>query len=335
MTITIKDIARIANVSTATVSRVLNEAGGYNEETKKKIMNVAHELGYRRNENARSLVQNSSNIIGVIMPNVATIFYGDIVNGIENIAHEKGYSIIISHAGVNGERFVQSVNLMGERKVDGLVIVTVELDRNQLDLVKSLRIPFILLSTDTPEKDAPFIKVNDFDAAYAATQYLIENGHERIGLAGANPTDRVAGITRIEGYKKALQDNGLPFEKKLVKYGDFSFNSGKEAMESFLQEKTELSAVFGVSDDVALGIISVAYNHGINVPADLSVIGYDNTRVAEMSIPPLTSIGQPFFEMGSEGCKIVIEATQNKKEIPSRIIPFHLVERKSVKKINE
>ncbi len=333
MNVTIKDIARIANVSTATVSRVLNEAGGYNEETKKKIMDVANELGYRRNENARSLVQNSSNIIGVIMPNVATIFYGDIVNGIENVAHEKGYSVIISHAGVNGDRLVQSVKLMAERKVDGLVIVTVELSKEQIDLVNSLRIPFVLLSTDTPEKDVPYIKVNDYDAAYSATQYLIENGHKRIGLAGVYPKDRVAGIPRIEGYKKALEDNGIPYDSKLVKYGDFSYYSGKEAMESYLREKVELSAVFGVSDDVALGIISVAYDHGLIVPDDLSVIGYDNTRVAEMSIPPLTSISQPFWEMGDEGCKTVIEAIQSKKKIPSKIIPYQLVVRKSVKNL--
>ncbi|MGP7819338.1 LacI family DNA-binding transcriptional regulator [Niallia sp. 01092] len=334
MNVTIKDIARIAKVSTATVSRVLNGVGGYNEETKKKIMNVANELGYRRNENARSLVKNSSNIIGVIMPNVATIFYGDIVSGIESVAYKNGYSVIISHSGVNGDRLVECVKLMAERKVDGLVIVTVELSKDQIKLVKSLNIPLILLSTDTPDKDVPYIKVNDFDAAYSATQYLIENGHEIIGLAGVNPKDRVAGIPRIEGYKKALEDNSLSFDAKLVKHGDFSFYSGKEAMESYLQEKADLSAVFCVSDDVALGIISVAYDYGIKVPDDLSIIGYDNTRVAEMSIPPLTSIGQPFWEMGNEGCKIVIEAIQSKKEIPSEIIPYRLVVRKSVKKIN-
>ncbi|WP_445487775.1 LacI family DNA-binding transcriptional regulator [Niallia sp. 03133] len=331
MNVTIKDIARIANVSTATVSRVLNGAGGYNEETKNKIMDVVNKLGYRRNEMARSLVKNSSNLIGVIMPNVATIFYGEIVNGIESVAHTNGYSVIISHSGINGDRFNDCVNVMAERKVDGLVIVTVELNKAQVELVNSLQIPYILLSTDTPCKDAPYIKVNDFDAAYAATRFLIENGHTKIGIAGVNPDDRVAGIPRIEGYKKALEDNEIAFNRKLVKYGDFSFYSGKEAMKSYLEEKVELSAVFGVSDDVALGIISEANDHGLKVPEKLSVIGYDNTRVAEMSIPPLTSIGQPFFEMGEEGCERVIESIQSKKTIPSKIIPFQLVVRKSVK----
>lgn len=333
MNVTIKDIARIVNVSTATVSRVLNGAGGYNEETQKKIMDIANELGYRRNEMARSLVKNSSNIIGVIMPDVATIFYGDIVNGIESIAHTNGYSVILSHSGINGERIEECVNLMAERKVDGLIIVSVELSE-QATLLNSLGIPLILICTDTPDKSVPFIKVNDYEASYSATQYLIDNGHKKIGLAGVNPNDRVAGIPRIEGYKKALEDNRIEFDFNKVKYGDFSFYSGKEAMASFLKEQIKLSAVFCVSDDVALGIISEAFDHGLIVPNDLSVIGYDNTRMAEMSIPPLTSIEQPFFEMGEEGCKRVIESIQSKKSITSKIIPYQLMVRKSVKKNN-
>lgn len=333
MHVTIKDIAKIANVSIATVSRVLNEAGGYNEETKMKIMDVANKLGYTRNEMARSLVQNSSNIIGVVMPNVATIFYGDIISGIENVAHENGYSVILSHSGVNGDRFNECVKLMAERKVDGLVIVSVELDSEQIEMVKSLNIPFILLSTDSPDKSIPYIKVNDFEAAYSATNYLIENGHLKIAMAGVNPDDRVAGIPRIEGYKKALEDNKLTFNPELIKYGDFSFQSGKDAMDKFIEKKIEVTAVLGVSDDVALGVISSAYKHGLKVPDDLSVIGYDDTRVALMSIPPLTSIKQPFLEMGIKGCEQVIESIKQKKSINSMIIPFSLEVRDSVKKI--
>ncbi|GKU83513.1 LacI family DNA-binding transcriptional regulator [Niallia sp. NCCP-28] len=333
MNATIKDIAKIANVSTATVSRVLNNAGGYNETTRKKIMDIANKLGYRRNEMARSLVQNSSNIIGVIMPNAATIFYADIVNGIESMAHTNGYSVILSHSGVNGNRFNECMDIMAARKVDGLVIVTVELNTEQVKLAESLNIPFILLSTDTPDNEAPYIKVNDFDAAYAATEFLIINGHTKIGLAGVDPNDRVAGMPRIEGYKKALEDNRIKFHSYMVKFGDFSFYAGKEAMKEYLKENILVTAVFGVSDDVALGIISAAYDHDLKVPEDLSVIGYDNTRVAEMSIPPLTSISQPFLEMGEEGCQRVIEAIHSKKGISSKIISYSLEIRESVKKI--
>ncbi|MFD2115755.1 LacI family DNA-binding transcriptional regulator [Paenibacillus yanchengensis] len=333
MNITIKDIARVTNVSPATVSRVLNNVGGYNEATRKKVLQAAAELGYRRNESARSLVKNSSNLIGVIMPQVSTLFYGDIMTGIERAAHQSGYSIIISHSGNVGDKIPECIKLMAERKVDGLIIATVEINDEHLAMVQELRIPYLLLATRMPDRNVPYLKVNDFDAAYTATHHLIENGHEKIGLVGLSLTDRVAGTTRFEGYKRALEDNGLKFDPHLVKEGDYGFYSGQRAMQSYLQEKTELTAVFCVSDDVALGVISVAADHGIQIPDDLSVVGYDNTIIAEMSIPPLTSIDQPFMEMGEEGCSMVIDAIRHKQKIYSKIMPYTLVERRSVKQI--
>lgn len=330
MTITIKDIAKVANVSTATVSRVLNGAGGYNEETKKKILQMAEELGYRRNEMARSLVKKSSNLIGIIMPNVSTIFYADIVNGMEKVAQSNGFSVILSHAGEKGNRLIDCLKMLEERKVDGLVLVSIPLTEEQIQAIESLSIPYVLLSTDTQNKQIPFIKVDDFEASYAATKYLIDHGHRKIGLAGVDYADRVAGIPRIEGYKKALMDHGLSISANYIKAGDYSFSAGKEALYAFHAEKAGITAVFCVSDEVALGVISAAFDLGIKIPEQLSVIGYDNTRVAEMAVPPLTTIEQPFQLMGEKGCLKVIEAIQQKVEVKTERMPFRLVERASV-----
>lgn len=330
MTITIKDIAKMANVSTATVSRVLNQAGGYNEETKKKILQVADTLGYRRNEMARSLVKKSSNLIGIIMPDVSTIFYADIVNGIENEAQRNGYNVILAHAGDKGVRVVDCLKMMEERKVDGLIIVSILLEKEQIKALQSLSVPFILISSDTEDGVIPFIKVNDFEASYAATEYLIRNGHRKIGLAGVDPLDRVAGIPRVEGYKKALQTNSIPFNQDYICYGDYSFSAGKASLKKYLEKQFDLTAVFAVSDEVALGIISAAYEAGIQIPKQLSVIGYDNTRVAEMAIPALTSMEQPFWQMGTMGCRKIIEAIQDNKTIRSEEFPFQLIERQTV-----
>lgn len=332
MTITIKDIAKMAKVSTATVSRVLNQVGGYNEETKKKILQVAEELGYRRNEMARSLVKKSSNLIGIIMPNVSTIFYADIVNGIEQEAQKNGYNVILAHAGDKGVRVIDCLRMMEERKVDGLIIVSILLEKEQVSALQSLSVPFILISSDTEDKQIPYIKVNDYDASYAATEYLIKNGHRKICLAGVDPLDRVAGIPRMEGYKKALQTHALSLNQDYIFYGDYSFSAGKAALESYIAKQLDFTAVFAVSDEVALGIISAAYEVGIQIPKQLSVIGYDNTRVAEMSVPPLTTMEQPFWQMGTNGCKKVIEAIQENKPINSEIYPFQLIERQTVSK---
>jgi len=332
MTVTIKDIAKSANVSTATVSRVLNGAGGYNEATKKKIMQIAESLGYRRNEMARSLVKKSSNLIGIIMPSVSTIFYADIVNGIEQVAQTHGFSVILSHAGEKGNRLIDCLKMLEERKVDGLIIVSIPVNEEQIQAIESLSVPYVLLSTDTQNEQIPFIKVDDYEASYTATKYLIDHGHQKIGLAGVDLSDYVAGIPRIAGYKRALKDKGIDLSAHYIKAGDYSFSSGKEALYAFHREQAEITAVFCVSDEVALGVISAAFDLGIKIPEDLSIIGYDNTRVAAMAVPPLTTIEQPFQLMGEKGCIKVMEAIQRKVVVKTEMMPFRLVERASVRK---
>lgn len=334
MAATIKDIARVAGVSTATVSRVINNLGGYNEETEKKVIAVAKELGYRKNENARSLVQKSTNTIGVIMPDVATSFYGDISRGIEDTSYAHGYSVILTHAGSHGSRIQDCLKLMGERRVDGLIIVSIELQEAAIDAMSSLGIPFILLSTKSDREDVPYLKVDDFRAAYTAVQYLTQHGHRKIGMAGANPRDPISGAPRIDGYTHALRDLGIKVDLNLIKPGDFSFESGKQAMQEFIGEEADITAVFCASDEAALGIISTCFEHGIRVPEELSVVGYDNSKVSRMSIPPLTTVAQPLYEMGREGCRKLIDAIQHRIKIESEVIPHELVVRKSVKSLN-
>lgn len=281
---------------------------------------------------ARSLVTSESNIIGIIMPNVASNFYGDIVSGIEDVSYDNGFSVIINHSGVNRSRIYESINMMSGRRVDGLIIVSVELKDQEIDLLESLQIPYILLSTISERIEAPYIKVDDFEASYAAVKFLINHGHQKIACVGANPEDKISGIPRIEGYKKALRESEIPIDEDKILFGDYSFESGKEAMKELLKE-SDITAVFSVSDDVALGVIYGAYVNGLNVPEDISVIGYDNLRISYMSIPPLTTVSQPFYDMGRDGCVSVIRAIKNKGKIASKTIPFEIVERESVKRM--
>ncbi|MBS7577949.1 MULTISPECIES: substrate-binding domain-containing protein [unclassified Enterococcus] len=330
MVATIKDIAKATGVSTATVSRVINHLGGYSKEVELKVLQIAKELGYRKNENAISLVKNTTKTIGVIMPDVATSFYGNIVNGIEDKAYDNGYSVILTHAGVEGKRLQESLNLMAERRVDGLIIFSLNLSVQDISTIDSLDIPLLLLSTKAENTKIPYIKVDDYSASYAAVQYLIKNGHTKIGLAGVNPGDPIAGKPRIQGYLTALEDHHIQADLNLIKQGDFSFESGKAAMTELIEQNQAITAVFCVSDETALGVLSVCYTRGFNVPNDISVVGYDNSSVSQMSIPPLTTIAQPFYDMGSIGCESLLIAIATGKKIDSQIIPFKLIERNSV-----
>ncbi|MCH4168565.1 MAG: substrate-binding domain-containing protein [Streptococcaceae bacterium] len=333
MVATIKDIARASGVSTATVSRVINHLGGYSKEVELKVLKIAKELGYRKNENAISLVKNTTKTIGVIMPDVATSFYGNIVNGIEDKAYDSGYSVILTHAGIEGKRLQESLNLMAERRVDGLIIFSLNLSAQDINTIDSLDIPLLLLSTKAENTEIPFIKVDDYSASYAAVEYLIGKGHTKIGLAGVNAEDPIAGKPRIQGYLNALEDHQIQLNLDLIKQGDFSFESGKAAMSELIAQKQAITAVFCVSDETALGVLSVCYTSGLNVPNDISVVGYDNSTVSQMSIPPLTTIAQPFYDMGSIGCESLLASIATGKNIDSQIIPFQLIERNSVNAI--
>lgn len=334
MTATIKDIARVTGVSTATVSRVLNHLGGYNAETEAKVKAAVKALDYRKNENARSLVQKSTKTIGIIMPEVTTAFYGDIIKGIEDGAYQYGYSVIVTHAGSQGARIHDSLNLMAERRVDGLIIVSVALTEPVSSALNSLGIPFLLISTKTAHAEMPYIKVDDERAAYTAVAYLIENNHRRIGMAGADLVDPIAGVPRINGYIQALLDHEIEVDLNLIKSGDFSFESGKRAMQSYLAEEAGITAVFCASDEAALGVISACYEHHIRVPEELSIVGFDNSRVAHMSVPPLTTVSQPLYEMGHLGCTKLMEALHRKCRIESMIIPHELVVRQTVRTLS-
>ncbi|MFC0234129.1 LacI family DNA-binding transcriptional regulator [Vagococcus entomophilus] len=329
MAITIKDIAKRANVSTATVSRVINGIGGYGSDTRNRVLAAAQELGYYKNETATSLVTNKTKTIGIIIPNVSTSFYGNIVTGIEDVAYDFGYSVILTHAGVEGNRLFDSLKLMVNRRVDGIIIVSIYLNKEQQQMIRKLGVPTILLSTISEGNRLPYIKVDDYAASYHATQYLVNQGHQKIGLAGVNQNDQVAGQPRLAGYRDCLEKNQILRDEALIFFGDFSFDAGKRAMDYYMTHELP-TALVCASDDTALGIISMAHQYKILVPEQLSVIGYDDTSVAWMTTPPLTTIAQPFYEMGALGCKRLIESVTTNQEIRSEIIPFELMERQTV-----
>lgn len=334
MVATIKDIARETGVSIATVSRVLNNIGGYSKEVEERVLLVSKKLGYRKNETAISLVTNTTKTVGIIMPNSDTSFYVKIIEGIEEEAHARGFSVIVTHAGIDGDNFKSSLNLMAERRVDGIIVFSIYLSAYDFEPINSLNIPIVLVSSTDINKKVPSIKVDDYLASFTAVDYLLERGHKNIGLAGLSYDDENTSVPRINGYIDALKKYQITFNENFVEYGHFSFDSGRNAMTEFLKRKEPITAVFCASDETALGIISICYENNLVIPKDLSIVGYDNSRIAAMVCPPLTTISQPFHQMGKRACFKLLDCVLKSKKITSEIIPFELIERKSVRKIN-
>lgn len=331
--VTIKDIAEKAQTSIATVSRVMNDLGGYSEETREKVLKVAEEIGYESNAVARSLIVKKTQTIGIVFPNISSLLTYEFLNGIEEIAYKKGYSVIVTYTYSQPERMMKSLKTLNEKRVDGIIFTSDEVREEYLDYLKKLDIPTVFLSTKSDNTDIPFVKVNDYKAAYDATQFLINKGHNRIGMIAGNPNDKIAGIPRIDGYMQALKDANIEADDNLIKYGyNFNFEDGKKAFKELIETDKNLTAIFVASDEMAAGALSTALAMGIKVPEDLSIIGFDDTMISELVYPPLTTLSQPLMQMGSEAVTLLLKIINKENDISSMFLPHSISERKSVKK---
>ncbi|MEK3889781.1 LacI family DNA-binding transcriptional regulator [Bacillus sp. FSL K6-3431] len=335
MSNTITDVAKKANVSIATVSRILNNQKGYSEKTKKKVLQVIEELGYEPNAIARGLINKKTETIGVLFPSLSSLLTSEFLNGIESIAHAKESSIIVCHTADNGERTMKYLQLLNEKRIDGLIFTSALLKEEYYEYMKKMKVPAVLLSTKSIDYPLPYVKVDDHDASYAATQYLIQKGHKDIGMLSGNKSDPISGRPRIEGYKQALQENNLTFEENaIVECKGFSYEDGKDNLERLVAQAPHITAMFAASDEIAIGAMSAAYRLGIKVPDDLSIIGYDNLKISEMTVPPLTTVAQPLFEMGAKAADQLFKMVDSIGDVYNITMPHQIIERNSVKKFD-
>ena len=330
---TLKDVARESNVSTATVSKVINKLGGYSKKTEERVLEVIKKLGYEPNAVARSLAMKSTRIIGVLIPNAETSVFAQLLDGIEMAARKRGYSIIICNTGNSGVRTLKYLKLLSENQVAGIIYSSSPLYDECFKFIVNRKIPCVLALTGSYKFQVPYVKVDDRQAAYAATKYLIENGHRKIALIVGNIMDPIAGRPRLEGYEQAFFDYNIDLNENLIVYAyDFSYKSGIKSMNELLDRKEKFTAVFGTSDDLAIGALNVAYEKGIKVPHDISIMGYDNTKMAHMVYPSLTTVGQPLYKMGREAAEKVIDIIDGKC-VESTIMNYEIVEMSTVRSI--
>ncbi|WP_321185838.1 substrate-binding domain-containing protein [Paenibacillus sp. FSL M8-0142] len=329
-----KDVAKAANVSVATVSRVLHNLNGYSQKTKLKVLQAVEELGYHPNAIARGLVNKRTQTLGVLFPNVSSGFSSEILYGIEEAAHEKGYSVIVCNTAEDGKRTMKYLQVLREKQVDGVVFTSELLKDEYYHQMNDMKLPVVLVNTHSTKYSIPYVKVDDRQASYQATAYLIGKGHKEIAMIAGTPWDPVAGIPRVEGYRQALTDHGIPFEDTKIAYGNFHMESGRTAMAKLLKEAPPFTALFAASDEMAIGAMGMAFEKGLRVPEDLSIIGYDDLNLAKIIFPPLTTIHQPLAEMGRLAVEKLITLIEESGEVPSSIVSHSIVERRTVLSIN-
>ncbi len=298
--VSIKDIARAANVSHPTVSRALSHSPLVKGETAERIRQIAASLGYRPSAIARSLATKKTKTIGVVVTSIADPFIADVVSGIEETANDHGYSVFLANSNANPDREVKVVHSFHERRVDGIIVTASRVGALYVPLLSQLKVPIVLINNQHPDEPDEFIYSVMIDNIKASTQvmkHLLGLGHRRIAYIG-DQAGFQSDTERFAGYRQALACAGYPFLPELVVHGDGKPEGGRQAMEKLLALPTPPTAVFCYNDMSALGALRALYAHGINVPDDISLVGFDDLSIASYISPLLTTVGQPKQQMG-------------------------------------
>ncbi|NJN24826.1 MAG: LacI family transcriptional regulator [Cyclobacteriaceae bacterium] len=333
---TIKDIAKRLKISASTVSRALRDLPDVKADTMAQVKALAKELNYLPNPIAQSLVKNRSYNIGVIIPEFMIHFYSDALSGIYKVANKAGYNVMVCQTNESYRNELKSIKSLVSSRVDGL-IVAISKETNDFDHLNSLNIrktPLVVFNRVSKEITASKVVLDDFKSGYKATRHLIDCGCRHIAHI-AGPMNLQLSIDRMEGFKKALEKSGIPYEEELVAPCDFSIEDGKEAMEKILQSGEKIDGVFSVCDAAAYGAMSVLKNAGYKIPEDVSVIGFTNEPFAKLIEPSLSTISQPSFEMGEIAAHLLLKHIENKENfVPEmRILETELIERNSTRRI--
>ena len=308
--ITIKDIAKTANVSKSTVSRVLNNTTPVDDKKRKAVLKAMKKLNYKPNVFARTLAGGQSMTLGVVTQNIGSPFYDSVTMGVIRGLVGSDYSPIIADGQWNKDLEIAAIKTLVDRQVDGIILVGGDLDTTTLEEAAD-GVPMIQAARNLKGWKDRCISIDNVAAAKKATQFLIEAGHRNIAhIAGIR--DHQDAIDRLKGYKLALEEAQLDATDDLVVQGDFSGQSGVLAIETLLMRNVAFSAVFAANDEMASGVLLSLYRRGIRVPDDVSIIGFDNQPNSAFMTPPLTTISQPALEMGEAASMMLVNLIAGK-----------------------
>ncbi|ALX48380.1 catabolite control protein A [Lentibacillus amyloliquefaciens] len=331
MTVTIYDVAREANVSMATVSRVVNGNPNVKPVTRKKVSRTIEELGYRPNAVARGLASKKTTTVGAIIPDISSIFFAELARGIEDIATMYKYNMILSNSDQNKDKELQLINAMLEKQVDGILFMGGDITEDHANQFESASVPVVVAATQDETNTIPSVNIDYEAAAFEATSYLLGKEYEKIAfISGVD--DTLINQQKYNGYLRALKEKNVSLNDDYILTGDYSYDSGLDASDQLLQMEDKPDAVFVSSDEMALGVIHGAQDKGYQVPQDLEVFGFDNTRLATMVRPTLSTIVQPMYDIGAVAMRLLTKY-MNKEEVEEKkvVLPHRIVERDSTK----
>ena len=318
---TIVDIAKRLKLSPSTVSRALSDHPDIKNATKERVRKIARELKYTPNTIAQSLKRNRTNTIGVLVPEIEHDFFSSAISGIEEVAYQAGYAIIVCQSNEDYEREVINTNVLVNQRVAGIIVSISQSTKcgdHFQDVIKR-KIPLVFFDRACEDVVASKVIIDDYTSSFNAVTYLIGKGYKRIAHF-AGPRELVICIKRWEGYVNALKAAGLPVIEDFVRYGGLHEQYGYNSMDALLKEGKIPDAVFAVNDPVAIGAFQRIREAKLRIPEDIAIIGFSNNKITTLVDPQLTTMSQPSFEMGKKAAEILINNIKNAGTEPRTFI---------------
>ncbi|EKF9476955.1 substrate-binding domain-containing protein [Vibrio cholerae] len=333
---TMKDIARLAGVSTSTVSHVINKSRFVSDEIAERVNNAAQQLNYAPSALARSLKMNRTKTIGMLVTTSTNPFFGEVVKGVERSCYHQGYNLILCNTEGDNQRMKASINTLLQKRVDGLLLMCSTLEGERLDVFDRYPdIPIVVMDWGPILFASDKIQDNSLQGGYMAAKHLIECGHKEIGCI-TGPLIRNQAQMRYEGYKRALAEAGIAINPDWIVESDFECEGGYQAFEKLYERGKLPSALFVSNDMMAMGVIQAASQRGLRVPDDLSLIGYDDVHIAKFMTPALTTIHQPKYRLGKAAVDTLLYRLEN-PDTTAQVVQLEptLVVRSSVCSLNK
>lgn len=320
---TITDVAREANVSVATVSRVLNNQNSVTPETSKRVYRAIEKLSFEPNMSARNLRRNETRVILIVAPNITNPYYAHILTGIGDAASESKYSALIYNTAGDEASERAGLDMLKKRRADGAILLATEKNSTLIEEY-ALKYPIVQCSEYILNQDLPRVSIDNYKAATDIMEYIISLGHKRIATI-SSCNNYISTALRLQGYKDVLNVHGLEVRQEYIALAnaDYSFRSGKAAAFKLLEQKDRPTAIFCISDILALGAITAAKELGIRVPEDLTVIGFDDVDDTTMFHPYITTIAQPCYELGKESFRILHACMNNGEKTNMKVVLPH------------
>jgi LacI family transcriptional regulator len=323
MSITIRDIAKKAQVSVATVSRVLNRSAVVKDGTRQRVLKSIEECGYTYNAIARSLSTKKSVTIGVIVPAITNPVFAQSTRGIQDFANSCGYSMILANSDYSSVLEDRLVEVFKEKRVEGIILTCSDIRHEYIQRLKHSKLPFVLLYNTPFDKELNFVTIDNYKAAYEIVEHLVQLGHRRLGMIAGSFDMSDRSLVRSQAFKACLKENGISFQQQYLIETDLTFEGGRSAMQTLLEITPPLTGIFCSNDFIGMGAIKTIRGKGFRIPEDISIVGFDDIEMASYFYPELTTIHQPAYQMGVKGAELLFKILSGELEGPQQIILDH------------